>query len=75
MAARRSALSRAVDFFRNGNLDEARVAHTLVNEVMAKRMAQVAQTPGPKTVGAKRGRKSKSAQTVEAPTSLAASAN
>lgn len=45
MAARSSALSRAVEFFRSGNLDECRVAFILVKEVMEARATKASQ-PG-----------------------------
>lgn len=42
MGARGSQLSRAVEFFRSANLDEARVAYILVKEVMEPRLRQAA---------------------------------
>lgn len=38
MASRGSRISRVLEFFREGDADEARVAHVLVNEIMAKRV-------------------------------------
>ena len=46
MASRGSALSRAIEFFRTANLDEARVAFQLASEVMDERLT-VAATPEP----------------------------
>jgi hypothetical protein len=43
MAARSSALSRSVEFFRSANIDEARVAFQLVKEVMEQRLAKTTQ--------------------------------
>lgn len=47
-----SRLARAVQFFEEGDIREARVAFTLVNEIMAKRL-------GPKTAARKRTRRTK----------------
>ncbi len=46
MASRGSALSRAVKFFREGDLDEVRVAFKLVEEAVEKRLkAATADAP------------------------------
>ena len=37
MASRGSALSRAIRFFREGDIDECRVALVLINEIMVER--------------------------------------
>jgi hypothetical protein len=44
MASRGSKLQRAVDFFREGSLDEVRVAFQLVKEVVDERLAQAKRT-------------------------------
>ena len=49
MASRGSKLSRALQYFREADPDEARVAHVLVNEIMAKRL----KTPVPGKPGRK----------------------
>lgn len=38
MSARGSKLSRAVQFFREGDVDEVRVAYTLVSEIVKSRI-------------------------------------
>lgn len=43
MASRGSRLSRAVQFFREGDLDEARVAFQLVEEIMTARLSDAKQ--------------------------------
>lgn len=47
--AKGSALARAVRFFREGDIDEVRVARTLVNEVVDKRLGP--QAPRAKKAG------------------------
>jgi hypothetical protein len=48
MAARGSKLSRAVAFFREGDLDEVRVAFTLVKEAVEKRLKDVRPAAKPR---------------------------
>jgi hypothetical protein len=57
MAARGSKLSRAVDYFRTASHDEARVAYTLVTEIMNERLRPT------KVTRTKRTRKSQAAAT------------
>ena len=45
---RGSKLSRSIQFFREASYDEARVAHILVNEIMAERKPATAKTPAPR---------------------------
>lgn len=59
MSTRGSALSRALKYFRECDVDEARVAATLVNEIVARRVDGANQVP-PKPVRAKRTRRAKS---------------
>ena len=59
MATRGSALSRALTFFREGQIDEVRVAFTLAKEIVERRLEQESRV-APNLVRAKRTRKPKS---------------
>jgi hypothetical protein len=56
--SRGSKLSRSIQFFREASYDEARVAHILVNEIMAERTRRQgdkeAKTPAPRAVRARK---------------------
>jgi hypothetical protein len=68
MAARGSQLSRAVEFFRSGNLDECRVALQLVNEVMGKRLdAERSASGGQAKLFTRKRRARKTAEAAPAP--------
>jgi hypothetical protein len=52
--SRGSKLSRSIQFFREADYDEARVAHVLVNEIMSARKPDVAKHAAPKAIRAKK---------------------
>jgi len=68
MASRGSKLSKAVQFFREANLDEARVAFQLVGEIMDARLDEAinaSKASRPKAVRRTRKAKTNASETVQ----------
>jgi hypothetical protein len=66
MASRGSALSRSVRFFREGELDEVRVAFQLVKEIVERRLAEAKQGAPAKTRKPRKSRQADAGVTTHA---------